>query len=80
MSTQESSSAEKNQLESIVGDDTPTASALLRLRRAVYEAVPGAGAVTKTAQETSVPRTELARVIAPKTIRRVALVERHLHA
>lgn len=65
-------------LDEVVGEDTPTASSLLRLRERVFNATVGPGAVTKTAQEVQMKRTNLSRLIAPATIRSVAKVERHL--
>ena len=78
MARRESRSDDKNQVSDVVGEDTPTASALLRLRRQVYGAVAGPGAITKTAQEVDMRRTKLARIVAPDTIRKIARVERHL--
>jgi len=67
----------ENQDPHIRVEGAPTAEALLNLREEVLSR-PSPGAITKSAQEVQMNRSDLSRLLAPATIRKVADLERKL--
>jgi len=61
-----------------LGEDTPTAQALVDLRKQVFAQKIGPGAVTEVAEAVGMDRGNLSTVIAPSMIEKIARVEKHV--